>query len=68
MRREIHSRIFRSFEAEQQADRMYWLSLSPAERLAMMWQLTKDAWAFTGERVAESRLSRHIVRIHRTKS
>lgn len=38
---------------------------TPAERLGMMWQLTLDAWAFTGEPVAESRLPRHIVRVLR---
>ena len=26
---------------------------TPAERLAMMWQLALDAWAFKGEPVAE---------------
>ena len=38
---------------------------TPAERLQMMWQLTVDAWAFKGERVAELRLPRHIVRVLR---
>ena len=38
---------------------------SPAERIGMMWQLTLDAWAFKGEASAESRLSRHVVRIVR---
>lgn len=37
------------------------------ERLQMMWQLTVDAWAFKGERVAELRLPRHIVRVLRTE-
>lgn len=39
---------------------------TPDERLAMMWQLTRDAWAFTehAER-AESRLQRHVVRAER---
>jgi hypothetical protein len=36
-----------------------------AERLAMMWQLTLDAWAFRGEPVDESPLPRHIVRVLR---
>ena len=40
-------------------------STTPAERLAMMWQLTLDAWAFKGESIAELRLPRHIVRILR---
>jgi hypothetical protein len=43
-------------------------STTPAERLAMMWQLTLDAWAFKGEPVAELRLPRHIVRVLRTES
>ena len=40
---------------------------TPAERLQMMWQLTVDAWAFKGERVAELRLPRHIVRVLRSE-
>jgi hypothetical protein len=40
--------------------------LSPAERIGMMWQLALDAWAFKGETLhAESRLQRHVVRVHR---
>jgi len=39
-----------------------------AERLGMMWQLTLDAWAFTGDPVAESRLPRHLVRVLRRRS
>jgi hypothetical protein len=41
---------------------------TPAERLAMMWQLTLDAWAFKGEPIAELRLPRHIVRVLRRES
>jgi hypothetical protein len=40
-------------------------STTAAQRLAMMWQLTLDAWAFKGEPVAELRLPRHIVRVLR---
>lgn len=40
---------------------------TPAGRWAMMWQLALDAWAFKGETVAESRLQRHIIRVHRLK-
>ncbi len=39
-----------------------------AERWAMMWQLALDAWAFKGEKVAESRLQRNIVRVYRRES
>lgn len=38
---------------------------TPAERWAMMWQLTLDAWAFKGEPVAEPGLHRHIIRVFR---
>ena len=41
---------------------------TPAQRLAMMWQLTLDAWAFKGEPLAELRLPRHIVRVLRRES
>jgi hypothetical protein len=41
------------------------LRLSIEERIALVWPLTVDAWAFKGERVAESRLPRHIVRVLR---
>jgi hypothetical protein len=39
---------------------------TPAERLGMMWQLTLDAWAFTGQPLDESRLPRHIVGVVRS--
>ncbi len=38
---------------------------SPAQRVAMMWQLAVDAWAFKGETVGESRLQRDTVRVLR---
>lgn len=41
------------------------LAATPGERLAMMWQLTVDAWAFMGKPLDESRLPRHIVRVFR---
>jgi hypothetical protein len=41
------------------------LRLSMEERVALVWPLTLDAWAFEGEPVAESRLPRHIGRVLR---
>ena len=38
----------------------------PSCLLNMVWELTKDAWAFRGED-AERRLQRHIVNIQRRK-
>jgi hypothetical protein len=43
----------------------YWLSKTPEERIGVVWPLTLDAYAFSGSVDAESRLSRHIVRVHR---
>jgi hypothetical protein len=40
-------------------------SISPSDRVAMMWPLALDAWAFKGEPVRELRLPRHIVRVLR---
>lgn len=40
-------------------------SLTPAERMAMVWEITKDAWAFMGKPLDESRLQRHVVRVYR---
>ena len=39
-----------------------------SERMAMVWEITKDVWAFIGEKSAESRLSRHVVAIQRGRS
>ena len=41
---------------------------TPSERIGMMWQIALDAWAFKGDQIAESGLSRHIISIQRGKS
>ena len=38
---------------------------TPAERMAMVWPLTLDAWSFKDPSIAESRFQRHVVRIDR---
>jgi hypothetical protein len=38
---------------------------TPTQRLAMMWRLALDAWAFKGDKLAESRLPRHVVSVQR---
>ena len=37
---------------------------TPGERIQMVWQLIRDAWAFTGIH-DEPRLQRHLVRAYR---
>ncbi len=41
-------------------------TLSPSERVALMWQITVDAWSFKENFNAESRLQRHIVSVRRS--
>ena len=43
----------------------YLKETTPEARLLMMWPLTIQAWAFKGEDIRESRLSRHVVRVLR---
>jgi len=41
--------------------------LTPSERVAMVWELTKTAWAFKDGDFAESRLRRDVVRVIRRR-
>ena len=36
-----------------------------AERIAMVWDITRDVWAMTGEHDVESRLQRDVVHLRR---
>jgi len=38
---------------------------SLAERIAMVWEITCDAWSMTGDFDVESRLQRDVVRLRR---
>lgn len=43
-------------------------SMTPAERVGIMWQLAMNAWAFTsGAQDAESPLPRHVIRVQRRR-
>ncbi len=48
----------------QEADEVWTDALDPAERIAMVWQLTMQAWAFKGLE-HEPRLRRDVVRVVR---
>lgn len=39
-----------------------------AELISMVWEITKDVWAFVGEKDAERRLQRNVVSLIRRKS
>src|SRR5215831_12551153 len=65
---QTETKTLRILELEHRDNNDDLKSTTPAQRLAMMWQLTLDAWAFKGEPVAELRLPRHLVRVLRRKS
>ena len=64
----LETKKVRVFKLQEQDTHDDIRSTTPAQRLAMMWQLALDAWAFKGEAVAELRLPRHIVRVLRRES
>ncbi len=48
-------------EAEADADTDFWLQLTPAERVALAWSLSRDLYGDPDE--AEPRLSRSVARV-----
>ncbi|MEJ5361698.1 MAG: hypothetical protein WBK20_04460 [Spirochaetota bacterium] len=40
---------------------------TPAQRIAMVWEITRDTWAFLGGSDAEQRLQRHVTNIVRRR-
>jgi len=60
--RRIPVRKLRLGEEDELAD---YVALTPSERLAMIWPLTVQAWAFAGRDIRELRLSRSTVRVIR---
>lgn len=38
---------------------------TPEECISMMWELTRNTWAFMGHADAEPRLQRHLIRVVR---
>ena len=53
---------------QDQDDRGIISDATPAERMAMVWQMTLDAWAFTDPASAKSEFQRHVVRVERRES
>lgn len=60
-------RTVRISRLKDQGNEMDLRSTTAADRLAMIWPLTLEAWTFKGERVAESRLPRHVVHLERRR-
>jgi hypothetical protein len=60
------TRTVRGFSPELDIeDDRYWLSLTPSERVALVWSITLDAWELAGEKIGAQRLRRDLARVHR---
>jgi hypothetical protein len=55
----------RRIELHEEGDESYLRSLTPAERMAMVWPITLQAWAFKEGLTGEPRLRRDVVRVVR---
>ncbi len=51
--------------SKQGSDQGDYASLTPEQRVAMVWPLTITAWKFAYPDGFESRLSRHVARVER---
>jgi hypothetical protein len=52
---------------QDQDDRGIVPDATPGQRMAMVWQMTLDTWAFTDPASAQSEFQRHAVRIERRR-
>jgi hypothetical protein len=55
----------RRVQLNEEGDDAYLRSLTPAERIAMVWPITLQAWAFKEGLTGEPRLRRDVVRVVR---
>lgn len=53
----------RRIPLHEEGEEPYLRSLSPAARVAMVWPITLQAWAFKGGLTGEPRLRRDVVRV-----
>lgn len=59
-------RIIRKDQGEETYDDGF-INADPSYLIGIVWDLTRDAWAFRGDD-AERRLQRHITNLYRRKS
>ncbi len=52
--------VARSFEEMDAADLDFWLSMTPAQRVAAMWSIVEDSLALEGHRGPAPRLQRSV--------
>ncbi len=60
--------VVRTSTLQDQDDHGIIRDATPAERMAMVWQLTLDAWAFMDPAGAKSEFQRHVGRVERRGS
>jgi len=60
--------IVRKRNLKEAEENSFLMETTEAERIAMVWEITKDVWVFVGDKNAESRLPRHVVTVERRKS
>jgi hypothetical protein len=61
-KRAVTLRVGRLGVDDAQMDREWWAAFSPDERVAMMWDLVREARRWRGEDGDEPRLQRSVVR------
>jgi hypothetical protein len=57
--------VYRSFEEAERADRAFWLSLTPLERLEQVDRLNDELCRLAGVTADELRLSRSVTSVRR---
>ena len=62
-RKNITVKVSRTWKEAEEADRDFINKLTPAERILLTWQLSKEQWEMKG--ADESGLSRHHTRLIR---
>ena len=58
-------RVYASNAEADAADRAYWLSLTPDERIELTWQMSEELWRLRGEFNDDPRLCRTVASIRR---
>ena len=62
-RRNTTATLCRTWQEEAAADREFWRTLSPAERVLATWKLSQELWTLKGVITDESRIRRNVTRV-----
>lgn len=64
-RTRIRIRRFESLAEADRHDLEFWMQLSAADRVLLVWQLSEELWKWRGDQPDEPGLSRSVARVHR---